>query len=214
MLRDVSGKARLYGRALQSIYNLEWSGQLDHYTANGGDDYMDGNATVTRKYEEARQVFLAGSWDALLCAEYDMIVPADGLKRLAALDADIAYGLYCFRHGGRREWSAYTELTVKSGTSLSKQPNEARRLWGSAMDVAGIGQGFTLIKRHVLEAMPFRNWPGVCSDWALAIDAGRTGLTQVCDLGAVCGHMTLTPSPQILWPDPNEEKLYRLEFIG
>lgn len=213
MLKEPDGRARLYGRALQSIYNLRWDGQVDHFMSSGGDDYQDGSATVTRKYEEARRVFLAGSWDAMLCAEYDMIVPEDGLKRLAALDADIAYGLYCFRHGARREWSAYSELSVTKGVSLSKQPEEARRLWGGAVEVAGIGQGMTLIRRYVLEGMAFRHWKGVSSDWALAVDAQRAGLTQVCDLGCVCGHMTLTPSPQVLWPDPDEEKLYRVEFL-
>lgn len=214
MMREPSGKPRLFGRALQSAFSLEWSGQLDHFTANGSDDYSRPNETVTRKYQDARDVFLAGKWDYFLSVEYDMIVPPDGLKRLVALDADIAYGLYVFRHGGRRDWSAYTELTVTSGQSLSKQPAEARRLWGSAVNVAGIGQGFTLIKRYVLEAMPFRNWPGVCSDWAMAIDAARAGLTQVADLGCVCGHMTITPSPQVIWPDVNEEKLHRVEFLG
>ena len=214
MMREPNGKARLYGRALQSVFNLEWDGQIDHYMANGGDDYSNGSGTVTRKYQEARDVFLAGSWEWLCCAEYDMIVPSDGLKRLAALDADIAYALYCFRHQSRKEWNAYTELTVTHGKSISKDANAARQAWGNVIPVAGVGQGFTLFQRHVIEAVPFRYWKGVSSDWAMAYDAQRVGLTQVCDTSVVCGHMTLTPSPQVLWPDVNEEKLYRTEFIG
>lgn len=213
LMREPDGRPRLFGRALQSIYSLRWPCQLDHYHQNGGDDYSDGNGTVTRKFEEARQRFLDGGYDAMLCAESDMIVPADGLERLAALDTDIAYGLYVWRHG-KPQWSAYTRVEHWQGRPLSLHPEQARQAWGQCIEVKGIGQGFTLIKRHVLENLHFRNWKGVSCDWALAIDAQEAGYQQVCDLGCVCGHMALTPSPRVLWPDPNEAELYRTEFLG
>lgn len=211
LMREMSGKTRLYARSLASHYNLEWSYQLDHYQANGGDDYRSPGNTVTRKYEEARRVFLAGKWDAMLCVEHDNVVPSDALKKLSALDVDIAYGLYILRHG-QKVWSAITDLTTWNLTSLSDNPEAARAAWGNVVDVAGIGQGCTLIKRHVLEQFAFRNWKGVSCDWALAMDARAEGMSQKCDTSVIVGHQTLTPSPQTLWPDASEEKLYRQEF--
>lgn len=211
LMRELNGKTRLFSRSLASHYSLDWRWQLDHYQINGGDDYRSPGNTVTKKYQEAQQVFLAGGWDAMLCLEHDNIVPMDALTKLAALDCDVAYGLYVLRHG-QKVWSAITDLDTWSLKSLSDDANAARAAWGSVVDVAGIGQGCTLIKRHVLEQFPLRNWKGVSCDWALAMDVRAAGLTQRCDLSVIVGHQTLAPSPQTLWPDVNEEKLYRQEF--
>jgi hypothetical protein len=212
ILRHPSGKAQLFTRALASIYNVRWAYQLDHYQAVGGEgDYLRPSDIVTRKYQEAQKVFLAGNWDAMFCCEYDMVIPENALEKLVALNVDIAYGLYVLRHG-QKVWNAITDLDTWSLTSLSDNPDAARKAWGGVVDVAGIGQGCTLIKRHVLEQFSLRNWKGVSCDWALAMDARAAGLRQVCDTSVVCGHMTITPSRQTLWPDINEPKLYRQEF--
>lgn len=207
MLREPSGKARLYGKALQSIFNLRWSGQLDHFFLNGGDNYLDPSGTVTNKYQQARDVFLAGAWDAMLCAEYDMLLPADALEKLAALDTDIAYGLYVLRHE-RKAWNAALWITEQQFCSYSEVPMTPTF---GVRKVAGVGLGCTLIKRHVVEALPFRNWRGVSNDWAFACDAQAAGYEQVCDFDVKCGHMSIVPSPHILWPDANEPDYYRTE---
>ena len=49
----------------------------------------------------------AGGFDALLLVENDMILPPDALLKMAAVDADVVYGLYVNRHGWRK-WLAYT----------------------------------------------------------------------------------------------------------
>lgn len=210
-MRDLNGKARFFPRAFASIYGLKWSYQIDHYQAVGGDDYKNPNKTVTDKYSEARDVFLAGNWDAMFCCESDTIIPVDALEKLAALDVPIAYGLYVLRHG-KREWNAALDVKERSWTSYSEMPDMARDVWGKTILTKGIGQGCTLIQRDVMEAIPFRYIKGVSCDWGLALDADAAGFEQVVDFSVICGHMTLTPSPQTYWPDPNEEKLYRVEF--
>lgn len=215
IMKEPGGKARLYGKAFASIYWQQWKqGQVDHYMPSGGDDYANPSGTVTRKYQNARSVFLAGDYEYMACLEYDMIVPDDALIRLAALDADIAYGLYCFRHSGMRKWNAANRMERKGAAWLSDDPEMARNAWGNVARVQGCGLGITLIKRQVLENLHFHHWKGVSCDWALACDALAAGYSQVLDTRIVCGHMTLTPSPQILWPDPNEESLVRTEFLG
>jgi len=225
---------RLYGRALQSILRLEWPGRLDIVFDKGNDalpgcDKQERFKVVTAKYNHGRDLVLAGGYDAMLCVEDDMIVPPDTLLKLWGTEADIAYGLYCWRNQSFHKWSAYVELSDKSGTSLSDQPELARRLWGQVVEVQGIGNGCTLIRRHVLEQLPFRKHGVACCDWGLALDAQEHGFRQVCDLGVVCGHMTMEIDqttfpiqygvmgpPRIIWPDPDEERIgrmYRVEYI-
>jgi len=213
ILREPNGRARLYARAVASILNLQWPGQIDHYVANGGDDYLQPSETVTRKYQEAREVFLAGKWDYLFAAEYDMILPPDTLTRLVNLEADIAYGLYVFRHG-QPKWNAALTVQEKFWQSFADVPTiVAARAWNTVQTVAGLGMGCTLLKRETVAALPFRNWKGVACDWALAYDALGMGLTQRMDLGVVCGHMSLLPAPCVFWPDVNEPELYRVENL-
>ncbi len=208
---------RLWGRTVQSLFKLQSETIGIEYWFRGWDnphDYPYEN--VAHNYNVAKEVTLTLGLDALLTVECDMIIPANTVDRLAAAEADIAYGLYVWRHG-RREWSAYTELTALKGKSISKNPEAARAAWGKVIDVAGVGQGCTLIRRDALEKIEFGLWPGtpqaVSSDWMLALDAQRLGFTQRCDLGVVCGHQSYEPWPQVIWPDPEEDDLYRVEAL-
>jgi hypothetical protein len=209
---------QLFGRALQSILRLEWDGQLDFMFARGGNDHATGTLDqgaayieITRKYNEARQIVLEHGYDALFCVESDMIVPPDALTRLAALDVGVAYGLYCWRHSDMK-WSAYRLVQGKLGCSLMQEP-DARDYWGQVVDVAGVGTGCTLIRREVIEAIPFRVDPEgyACCDWYFAEDCQVQRVRQMCDMGVVCGHMSLKPSPRIIWPD--RDALVRIEMI-
>lgn len=213
LMRDpANGRGRVYVRALRSHLDLEYDGVLDWYQQVGGDNFHSAGETVTAKYNDGRDVFLAGKWSHMLCLETDMIVPKDSIQKLLALDTDIAYALYCFRHLGNKKWNAARSVTVESWHSFSDEPDYSRNMWGSQVATAGLGMGCTLIRRSVLETLAFRYWPGVSCDWALACDAQQHGFTQACDLSAVCGHMTLTPSPHTIWPDVNEPELIRIEF--
>lgn len=162
-------------------------------------------------------MMLNGRYDALLTIESDMIVPPDTLQRLVACESGVAYGLYVFRHT-RHNWSAYISLAETTGRSISDDADEARAAWGTVKDVAGVGLGCTLIRRDVLEAIPFRLFEDApdktACDWAFAYDCQQVGITQRCDLGVVCGHQTYKPYPMILWPDPNDPRLYRRESLG
>jgi hypothetical protein len=183
----------------------------------------DGHDIVTAKYEQARAIFLrTPEYDAMVCIEDDMIVPIDVFDRLTALvrdGADIGYGLYVFRHGlyprKHRHWSAFTRLETDDAQSIAEDPARATAAFqaGEVVPVAGVGLGCTIITGEVLATISFqRRGPG-CNDWYLALDAAKFGFDQRCDMGLVCGHMTLHPSPRILWPDPDAEYMRRVELI-
>lgn len=177
-----------------------------------GDTDANPYANITRKYERGRQMALDLGYDAMLCLEDDIIVPPDAIERLLACNADIAYGLVCWRHG-TPVWSARVEEEGQPlGRVLSEMPARARSSWGTVIDVVGVGMACTLIRRNVLEALRFRlevKHP-VCCDWWLAKDAVRFGFSQRADLGLICGHITPNPTPRVIWPDANEERLWRI----
>ena len=211
ILRDINGKLRLHNRAMASHYRLNWAYQLDYHQAAGGDDYARPDVTVTRKYQEAQGVFLAGKWDALLCLESDMIVPPDALEKLVELDAPVAMALYVFRHG-KKAWNGASMLQDKTWRSLSDDPDYARAIAGNPVAVVGVGMGCTLIRRDVLEAIPFRYLKGTSCDWGFSLDCQALDVEQVCHTGVQCGHLSIAPSPMVLWPDVSAERLYRQEF--
>jgi hypothetical protein len=174
-------------------------------------------AAVTRKYQELQRKFLSGPWDCLLTVEQDMLIPPDALERLSRLvsdGADVAYSLYVWRYKEQHWWSAHPRLRVDEGVpyfwSLTHQPEEARRLWGQVVLVEGLGFGCTLISRHALVRLPFRQANEHHSqDTAFALDCRAEGLIQVADLGCVCGHRM--EDGQVVWPDPEAPDLYRIE---
>ena len=213
----------VWPQAMDSMYGLEWDGQLDFLQLVGGDDPATPVANITRKYNEVRDVALNMGYDGLLTIESDMIVPGDALERLAAVDADVVYGVYIWRRGGYF-WTAYSSLKEKRGKSISRDPGAARKAWGKVIETKGVGMGCTLIHRRVLEALPFKNAPAMnwCCDWALALDCQEEGFVQKHDLGVICGHIQrdlgisgmgkgYPQGPKVLWPDITKPDFYRVE---
>lgn len=208
-------RGELYKRAWLSWYAMDWDGRVDYIQMIGGDHEKLPYDNILKKYNDIRQAALCGGYDALMTVESDIVTPRDALKRLTSMDADVAYGLYVWRIGFPW-WNAYTQLSADKGMTLSVQPELAREKWGQVIEVKGVGNGCTLIHRHVLEALKF-NWsPGEfgCCDWHLALDCQRLGFVQKCDLGLVCGHIAEDPIHRILWPDVHAKGLYRSQLLA
>lgn len=207
----VNDAAIYYGRAMKSIFRQDYEGQIDYF-CQSGDGTLDGDRydRVTAKYEQARWMCLEQDYDAMWCVEYDMIVPPCAVRKLLDVDADIAYGLYCWRWAPYH-WSAYVHVGSEFGVSLSQMPDRAREAWGKTISVEGVGQGCTLIKREVLKQITFHRAGEACADWYLARDAQRLGLSQKCDTSVVCGHTGYTPRPFTVWPSPHTKPLFVME---
>jgi len=203
----------LYGRTIHSIFRLEWDEPLECTFLRGKAPFDNAFDRVAWKYQRGREIFLRGDHDALLTIEADMTVPSHALKRLIKADADVAYGLYCLREGSHR-WNAFTKVGNEHGKSVSEDPALAREAWGQVISVEGVGLGCTLIRCHVLEEVEFRPGDGTYNDWRFSLDCQERGFVQKADLGVVCGHVTAEPSPRILWPNPEAERLYSIELLG
>lgn len=208
-------KGVIHQQAMDAALSLQWPEQLDYLMLEGGDDPETPVDNITAKYNFARDVVLANGYDALLTLESDIIPPPDALMKLAAIEADVAYGLYCWR-ASWPYWNAYTMLQERTARSLSKDLEQAKEAWGNVIEVAGVGNGCTLIHRNVLEALPFRKavYMNYCCDWTLALDCQEHGFVQKNDLSVICGHMEQEPIPRVLWPDITKHGLYRATDIG
>jgi hypothetical protein len=200
----------LYARTLESIFRLRWDGALDRFFAEDNPFPTHGRYNINHNYQKARRLAIDGDYDALLTFESDIIAPEDGLKKLAAHIGEgigVARGLYCLRRGNIR-WSAQME----DGVSVSHTPRVARGWWGTVQETAGIGLGFTLIARDVLESLDWHHSERVGADGQLVEHCRDKDVGQVCDLSVVCGHIKREPSV-VLWPDVDGEDLYRIEVL-
>jgi hypothetical protein len=218
----VTPKIRTIGRVAISHWAARkaWARPHAALELEAPEDKEHGNRAVLRQYAQAREIFLAGPWDAMLTLEDDIIIPEDAIVRLAAAlesrEASIAYGLYTWRRSGH-PWNAYHTLRATSGESYSRRPEHARALARGELivDVQGLGMGCTLIRREVIELGPFRlsSDERAAPDWQMALAAQAAGMRQVCDLGLRCGHVDMRGAYRIYWPDPEAPALWREEII-
>lgn len=198
---------KIFGRALQSIFRIEWKDKVDivfgkNETPNPKGKYTD----ICDKHNEARALVLDNNYDAVFFIENDMIIPPDALEKLMKLDTDVGYGLYCSRHGNF-SWLAFANIDGYGGLSYSQSKHLMQTAWGRVLQTEGVGMGCTLIHRHVLEKLNFRTVIGdaVADDWLFATDCKEFGFIQTHDFSIVCGH--ITPNSSVLWPTVNGHQL-------
>lgn len=140
-------------------------------------DYGD-LRNVTAQYSVARELFLAGTADALMTVEHDMLIPPDALQQLWEVGAPVVYGVYLLRQG------LVLNAQKLDGTFYAGRPT------ADVVEVAGVGLGCTLIRRPALERIAFRPDPrhGTC-DATLAADCRQAGIRQMAHFGVACGHI-------------------------
>lgn len=202
---------RIFARCLQSIFVQDWPypvelvfGKNDR-AKKGIDDLVD-------KHNRVRDLVLRNDFDALFLVEADIILPFDALSRLALIDTDVAYGLYCSRHGGH-QWLAYSDLNERTGKSVDRNRRWCVANWGQVIETKGVGMGCTLIHRNALEAIEFRVNGSMADDWYFSLDCQAVGLKQKHDLGVVCGHIMHDGDPKIIWPSITGEHLHEFERL-
>ncbi len=199
---------RLEAETVTALFALEWAGPLSFLLQrdNPGNSGVDNH---WHQYTRGRETFLRGPHDALLVIESDIIVPPDALTRLAALDCDVAYGVYVFRSKVSQVVNIF-ERYPESGGRPARNIGESltvRGLWGEAQQrgvvpCSGGGLGIILIKRHVLEAVPFpmpddlRGKTFCDSPWTQAVYSA--GYTMRADTRVICGHKDT--DGEIFWP--------------
>lgn len=206
---------RLEPETVTAIMSLEWGGPLTFVMQRDNPHGDDGRENILHQYRRGRELFLAGDYDAMLVIESDIVPPPNALQRLAAVDADCAYGVYRFRKTNIiNVFERYPDRDGvpprNEGESLSLYPAKlARAKRNGVTACSGAGLGCVLIKRHVLERFDF--WheaqPGGHCDTYFNRDVLRAGMTQRADMRVICGHID---ERGVMWtPDEEPEKLPR-----
>lgn len=190
---------RLEPETVTAVFALEWDGSLT-WVFQRDNPGADGRENITHQYQQGRRRFLESEADALMVIESDIIPPPETIKRLAALDCDVAYGVYRFRVSDVvNVFERYPGQPRNEGESLSIYPRKlAKARQAGAVRCSGGGLGCALIHRHVLEAFDFRlEATGHC-DTYFNRDVLRAGMRQMADMTVVCGHKN--EAGVILWP--------------
>lgn len=141
------------------------------------------------QYQHIRERVLSEAWDAVLLVEHDMQIPPDAMQKLWDTGAPVAYGVYLLRHGAY-VLNAYEYIGNGAiGQSLTYHADALAAAWGQGVvRVSAIGFGCTLIRREVLEAIPFRAEVDHAPDMPFAQDCEAAGVVQVAHFGVICGH--------------------------
>jgi hypothetical protein len=188
---------KLSHATFDSIHGLHFAGALDRlFTHDNPFDEWDGR-NVLYNYQKAERSVKTESYDYLLTVEDDMIVLPDALDKMIAVDADIVYGVYCFRKGAPLLNISKPHDHMES-YGLPDNLKEWRALYGQVIECGGLGFGCTLIRRSVFDMLSFHSAPGHDGDTQMALDARRLGLRQMCDTTVLCGHQR--PDSTIVWP--------------
>ncbi len=202
---------RLEPETKQAIFSLEWEEgplsfllQRDNPMPDQRDRLKVSVMNHLHQFKRGREIFLAGSYDAMLVIESDIIPPVDTLQKLAALNADCAYGVYRFRASNVINiYEKYPQPARNVGESLSAHPRKLKvAVKQGVTPCSGAGFGCILIKRKVIEDVPFYvEWPkdGAHCDTPWNRDVYQKGYSQMADMSVICGHKT--PKGEVLWPE-------------
>ena len=147
---------------------------------------------VLPQYRRIRETFLQGDWNSLVLVEHDNVLPdTNALRRLLETPADVVYAPYVFRHGGGLStWKYISDISL--GMPLSQHPAElAKARAAGVWRVSGAGFGCTLIRRRVVEAIPFRpDTGGGAPDIPFAQDCLRERIVAMANMTVAVGHYT------------------------
>jgi hypothetical protein len=135
----------------------------------------------------ARAAFLAGSWDAMLIIDDDLVMPRNTYERLKAMDKPVAMALTVQRQDPHH-WSAHLESETDGYRSISRFPELAHAAWGQQIQVVGCGHNPTLIKREVIDQIPFEQRGQHGTDRYFAYDCVNKGIEMWCDCSLIVGH--------------------------
>lgn len=204
------GIIQAWPASVDSFYNLEVPEGYKADRAIGLDNphgAEGGWKNVLHQYQQAQQRILGDDYDVFVTFEHDMIVPEDGLVKLLETPAPVVYGLYRLRHGAQCVNAFSGGLDIYK--SMTYMPNEYeaadQRGWAQ---VSGIGMGFTLFRREVLERFDFRrSGDNYAPDWAIAEDCIKYDIKQVCRFDVKCGH--IENHGLVLYPDERELRMVR-----
>lgn len=169
----------------QLVDGVEWV--VDDRNPFPPPDYRN----IRVKMQDARQRILDSNAEALLTVDADCVIPPDGIRRILDTPGDVVYAPTMIRHGAGMLslWQYCGDRNI--GMSLSNYPDElAKARKAGLWRVAGVGWSMTLIRRHVLDALDFRDDnAGQACDIPFAEDCLRAGFVAMANMNLAVEHI-------------------------
>jgi len=185
----INDREQIKPETRKSIKAIEFDGFLDKEIDSTSKYPPPNYENVLDHYQTVRRRVLDDGYDALLTVEHDIIAPVDGLQKLWNLNVPVAYGIYLFR-GSRNMVNAFRMVRAPApDMSLSIFQNLLTdAIKRQVVEVSGCGNGFTLIRREVLEQIDFRraNGDNPVPDMPFATDCMNAGIQQWAHFGVQC----------------------------
>lgn len=175
---------------VESVSAQQFDGRLTHEISDHNPYPGDRNMqNVLAQYQRARQMTLDGGYDGLLTVEHDMRIPPHAAQSLWDTQAGVVYGVYVLRHGVNVLSAWRYEGKNSMGMSLSVHPADLEIAQKQkAVRVSGVGFGCTLIRRAILEHIPFRGVENSGPDMPFAVDCLRSDIVSIARMDVRCEH--------------------------
>lgn len=187
-------RAALEAQALPAGVSMTW--EIGLHNPYPGQNHRN----VLAQFVRGRELFLESGADYLLLYEHDMVMPEGAIGMMLetmaggydGAEVGVVYAPYMLRHGS---WALSTWMYLNDhnlGEPLSRFPEAlaaARR--AGVVRVCGCGFGCTMIRRSVVEAIPFHGGSG--QQWApdipFAYDCIFGDVMCVADMRVGCDHL-------------------------
>lgn len=158
-------------------------------------------------YEKGREWFLSHDYDSLIILPDDLLVKQEGINQL--IEDSEFYNVvsgYCNNTAGD---TTNVDSNISIGT-LSPDPplrgryhefrwntlvtlDHIRKVGPEIIPVLHQGFALTLMKRVIVERIPFRTSEGCCVDSCLSLDLDRHNIPQYVDLRVKSEHLKTNP---------------------
>ena len=179
--------------------------EIGRHNPHGGDK----SANLLAQQDRARTMTLENEHDALVFVEHDMRIPEHAIRTMHKTRAPVVYGIYLFRHKQFMLNAFRYDNDRNIGMSLMQYQMELEQAKAAKQwRVSGVGFGCTLIRREVLEQIPFRLTPDdPYADMVFARDCLNNKVKQVARFDVPCLHYCEDTN---LWLDPGRHMLGKL----
>ena len=150
---------------------------------------------ITASRNLLRDYMLKNNYDYYFSMDQDTIPPGNVIERLMKHDKDIVSGVYFNFHmvNGKPIEMPMVFVDYDDETEMMKYVEMRQLAKPQLMNVSAFGMGCVLIKRQVMEKIPFRydEKKGGFEDVFFCYDARKLGFGLYVDTNVRCDHITV-----------------------
>ena len=139
-----------------------------------------------------REYFLKSDYDYLFFLDTDVLIPKDTFQQLLKCETDIATGVYLCNQDIRNKRMIAPVIYKIRGPDTVQVATIKEMIPERIFEIAVCGLGSALIKRKVLEKVPFRQFTDlneVQDDVAFCVDSRKAGFKIKVNTAVKCDHV-------------------------